>query len=683
LLESDGFEVGLAVDGTEGLARHRAGRFDVVLCELDLPDLSGYQVCREIRDDGSGDEVPVVLLTDFRNTEDVLEGLRCGAHHFVNRPYDADYLRRRVRSLAERRPAAGAFRDEWLELAPDRQRVLDFLSCAGEICGGGRLDRREQELEEARRRAEAEASFLRAEQARTQEEIERRAAEALQSVIAHNVDGIVVLNRDGLVLFVNPAAETLFGRDSTELLGRPFPYPWSGLETTEIEIELPEEGRRPVEMRIVESRWEGQEAYLASLRDLTERRQAESLQQRLLHTDRLAAIGQLAAGVAHEINNPAAFVMANLSAAKDYVEQLRWVLDEVLRIAREETDADRRERLESALHRYDLQEILEDLRDVVRENFEGMERIRSIVKDLRTFARIEQNDIDLINLNEVVDTACNLVYNEIRHRARLIKDVRELPLLPGDRGKLAQVITNLLVNAAHAIPEGATDRNHIRISTTSADGVVFLDMEDTGPGIPDSIRERLFEPFFTTKSRGKGTGLGLSLSAEIVRKHKGQIYLASGPGEPTRFRIELPLENGLTAPERKAPQIPTPAADRPGRILVIDDEQQLLKAFQRVLAPHYQVVVAGGGAEGIDILAADGAFDLVLCDLMMPEVDGRAVHEYLAREFPERLERLVFCTGGAFTPAMKQFIGTVENLVLEKPVTPELLRGVAARMCRR
>jgi two-component system, cell cycle sensor histidine kinase and response regulator CckA len=412
---------------------------------------------------------------------------------------------------------------------------------------------------------------------------------------------------------------------------------------------------------------------------------AKLMQKRLMHADRLAAIGMLAAGVAHEVNNPAAFVMANLSVMREHLTKL-------LRFDRALRDQAEMERstvgasaLGHLLDRHDVEALLSDSQDIIAESLEGMRRIASTVRDLRTFSKIEREEVEHLSINEVVNAACNIAYNQLRHRAQLVKDLGDVPPIAADRGKLTQVVVNLLMNAAQAITEGSAESHQIRIHTSSDRDRVMLAVTDTGVGIPDDIQDRIFEPFFTTKPRDQGTGLGLSLCAEIVRQHSGWIQVTSTVGKGSRFEIILPPDTGLV-PNRPRGQtheeLPVSSV-KSWRILIVDDEMFVLRAFRRTLSPPHEVVLAEGGAQAIDILKSDVEFDAIVCDLMMPQVDGVMLHEHIGQHVPRLLDRMIFCSGGAFTERAKDFASSLSNIILDKPVSSEDLRDAIAAICGR
>jgi CheY-like chemotaxis protein/anti-sigma regulatory factor (Ser/Thr protein kinase) len=245
---------------------------------------------------------------------------------------------------------------------------------------------------------------------------------------------------------------------------------------------------------------------------------------------------------------------------------------------------------------------------------------------------------------------------------------------------LGQVFLNLLVNAAQALPEGQADRNAIRVRTAvSADGRVMIDVEDTGPGIsPEHVR-RLFTPFFTTKPVGVGTGLGLSICHRIVSGMNGHIEVDTAVGRGTTFRVIVPAA-ARTEPVMIQPQNVELSARR-CRILVVDDEPMMGIAITRVLAAEHDVHTLTRGREMLDKLAAGERFDLLICDLMMPEVTGMELFEEIHRLYPAQSEKMIFMTGGAFTARARAFLDETKCPTIDKPFNPKDLRAkVNARL---
>jgi len=280
-----------------------------------------------------------------------------------------------------------------------------------------------------------------------------------------------------------------------------------------------------------------------------------------------------------------------------------------------------------------------------------------------------------VDVRLVLDSAVRLSWNEIRHRAKLVKSYGAVPPVDASESRLGQVFLNLIVNAAQAIPEGKADENEIRLVTTvGTDGDVVIEVHDTGHGMSPEVIERLFTPFFTTKPVGFGTGLGLSICHRIVSSLGGEITVESKPGRGSMFRVSLPAARrqvSLITPPPAAASVPPP---RRGRVLVIDDEPMMAKVLHRTLAADHDVVTVLAAKDALAMIAAGQRFTVILCDLMMPHVTGMDLYAELLRSAPEQAKRIIFLTGGAFTSRMRAFLDEVDNLCLEKPFDPAGLR---------
>ena len=264
----------------------------------------------------------------------------------------------------------------------------------------------------------------------------------------------------------------------------------------------------------------------------------EDAHSKLLQSEKLASIGQLAAGIAHEINNPIGFVNSNLGTLKTYVGDLLQLIaayEEVEPLLA--ADPALKTRIEEARHDADLDFLREDIGTLIAESIDGTTRVRRIVQDLRDFSRSGEVEWQWADLHAGLESTLNVVSNEIRFKAEVIREYGTLPMVECLPSQLNQVFMNLLVNAAQAIPERGT----ITLRSGSADDQVWISISDTGGGIPPELLAKIFDPFFTTKPVGKGTGLGLSLSYGIVKKHHGRIEVKSRAGEGAEFRIVLPV----------------------------------------------------------------------------------------------------------------------------------------------
>ncbi|HYP76202.1 MAG TPA: ATP-binding protein [Polyangiaceae bacterium] len=383
---------------------------------------------------------------------------------------------------------------------------------------------------------------------------------------------------------------------------------------------------------------------------------APEFEQRLQSRDRMASLGTLTAGVVHGINNPLSYVIANL----EYVKRL-------LLPGKEPLEAN----------------ALSELGDVLDDSLDGAERVRSIVSDLGSFSRPNDARMVPVDLERATERALSVAANEIRHRARVVREYTSIPPALGSEAKLAQVILNVLINAAHSIEVGALDRNAITVRTRldSLDRPT-LEIQDTGCGIPRQNLRRVFDPFFTTKPVGVGTGLGLSIADRIVRELGGEIQLDSVHGSGTRVLLTLPAAPPSAAALPLLESVPPFSSDRfLARVLVIDDEPAILRAFRRVLYAH-DVVPVASGAEAMSKLADGRRFDVIFCDVMMPEMSGVEVYQRISEQHPGQERRLVFMTGGAFAEPAANFIESVDNPKLNKPFTGSALRALVAALTR-
>ena len=382
---------------------------------------------------------------------------------------------------------------------------------------------------------------------------------------------------------------------------------------------------------------------VAVVRDITNSRQIES---RLKLAERMASIGTLAAGVAHEVNNPLTFIHMNLQHC-------------IATFAKSSVTEDE----------------LAEVRLALSEMMDGAERVRVIVRDLKTFASVEQGGNARFDLRHVVDKASRVAANEVRHRARFVVDEDGPVVVVGNEAQLGQVFLNLLMNAAQSIVAGDAERHEIRVAIHDrADGLASVEVRDSGSGIAPEHLPRLFDPFFTTKAVGEGTGLGLSIVHSLVTAHGGTVEVESTVGRGSLFRVLLPLAAG----ETEAASAPAVARSRP-RILIVDDEPFVLTVLDRVLRRHYDVVTSEDGAAALEKVRAGERFDVIVCDVSMPHMNGEALLEEVRRVDEEQSRRFLFMTGGAFTAEAQAFLDDPTHRRLDKPLATAVLeRAVQA-----
>jgi PAS domain S-box-containing protein len=275
-------------------------------------------------------------------------------------------------------------------------------------------------------------------------------------------------------------------------------------------------------------------------------RQLQENQAQLVQSEKMAGLGLLAAGVAHEINNPVGFVMSNLGTLGDYVGVFKRLLGAFEALAAAPDDAARSAaaaRIDAIRREEDLAFLEKDVDNLLRESLDGAHRVKEIIQALRSFARPDEGERVEANLNDGLEATLKVVWNEIKYKCQVHKKLGALPVIPCYPGQLNQVFLNLILNAAQAIPE----KGEITIETGVEEGRIVVRVSDTGVGIPPENLRKLFTPFFTTKPVGRGTGLGLSISYGIVRKHSGTIEVRSEVGKGTTFAVRLPIEGGIHA----------------------------------------------------------------------------------------------------------------------------------------
>ena len=501
-------------------------------------------------------------------------------------------------------------------------------------------------------------------QRRKTEEDLRRSETRLRALIASAPDGIV-MSREREIVYANPAAARLLGvGDPERLVGRSFAeflhpddYRTMGQRVATLAIGGPALGPHEYRARAEDGRAlvvevtsilfddENGPAVVGFARDVTESRR---LQAQLMRADRLAALGTMAAGVAHEINNPLAFMMLGVDAIERMLERGGSSLEQ-------------------------LRRMLDDVRH-------GVDRVAATVRHLKAFSKADgATGPSVADMAEVLEAAARMTSHEVRQYGRLELEVPD-GLLPvrGDAAQLEQVFVNLLINAAHALEIKKTGT--VRLGARPIGEVaVEVTVEDDGGGIAEADLAQVFDPFFTTKPVGTGTGLGLSICHSVVTELGGEITVESELGEGSVFRVRLPtMRRALTpaSPARRAP----PSRVESRKVVVIDDEPAFLRALERLLVPDHEVFTALDADAGLALIAQESP-DAIFLDVMLPGTNGIELYERLGRERPEMASRVVFVTGGSARPSVERFLAKVKQPVLRKPFEAErvvaLLRRVA------
>src|SRR5687768_5305987 len=513
---------------------------------------------------------------------------------------------------------------------------------------------------------------------RAAEDALRRSEEQYRQIVETTTDGIITVDHEGKILFVNKRLAEMLGYQPPEMVGKPATsfMPVAGQAVATAAFKRRESGltdsidatflhRDGTEVTVhvagtpVVDAKGNHTGSMAVVHDVTEQRR---LQSQLMVSDRMASVGTLAAGVAHEINNPLAAVMANLDYIADVIGQLGGSNPSGMSPAMRETWI-----------RDEIKAPLDDAR-------EASERVRFIVRDLKIFSRSPTEELrGPINVKAVMESSLRMAWNEVRHRARLVKNYGNVPDVDANEARLGQVFLNLIVNAAQAIPEGSAEDNEIRLITRLEGRRVVIEVSDTGPGIPPEIINRVFDAFFTTKGVGVGTGLGLAICHRIVTDIGGELTVRSEVGAGTVFRVSLPeavIEAVTAAPSEIS------SGSRRGRILIVDDEDMIIRILTRILAKEHDVVATVDARKALALCAAGEKFDLILCDLMMPIMTGMELHSEISLLSPEQAKAMIFVTGGAFTDKTRSFLSDIPKEHIEKPFDAANLRAIVQRYLR-
>ena len=589
--------------------------WDVVLCDYTMPHLDAPTALQIVR--RSAVDLPFIVVSGTVGEDTAVEVMRAGAN---------DYL----------------LKDHLTRLGPAISR----------------------EVRDSRVRAETR----RTDRARQQ-------AEASFRLIIESSPDLIVVHREGRIVYANPKTLDRLGVSKAEsIIGEPLSRIVSSNDVrTPREVTKTESGRpAPIEQRwlrcdgtaisveVVQEEvvFEGTLATVIIARDLTERNQIAAA---MIEMDRMAAIGILAAGVGHEINNPLAYVLANLEFV---TSELEVIIGELPREAYE--------RLEARIA---------DLTQALADTNHGAQRVRAIVQDLRTFSRGEDSVASLVDVRQILDSSARMAAVQIRQRAvveRIYED--DLPKVRANESRLGQLFLNLVVNAAQALPEGMPNEHRIEMVARSEGAFVRVEIADTGSGIPANVLPRIFEPFFTTKPTGQGTGLGLSICRRIVMELGGDIAVTSELGRGSRFIVRLPRASSVAGRAPTPSMAPRSKSLKRASILCVDDEAAIGQAIKRVLVGEHDVEVVTTASEALARVQAGQHFDLILCDLMMPAMSGMDLHRELLRVAPGAAARVVFLTGGAFTQRARDYLEGVGNPRLDKPIRIDALRSAIADM---
>jgi signal transduction histidine kinase len=503
-----------AGDGILALDQIKTQTYGLIITDIRMPGLSGVEVAEEIL--AMDSTTPIVFITGYAEYESVSRAIRLRPFGFLEKPFTPDQLVELVDKAYQ-------------QFCEERDRLRS-------------RHKMESEIAEQHRELEFRTERLFAEK------------ELLQGIIRNANFGLVAVDNNQCTHLLNEFAIQLLGMVNPLVAG----YHGHPLEQL-----LPMHCKDPMIRACEQVLITGQmyrdtftnqanekrldliaygikyketiAAVVLIVHDVTER---EILQRRLLQTAKLASIGELAAGVAHEINNPLGFVTSNCNTLAQYVEAVKLYVNALeATVTEAKLPSQLTERTAASRQSLDIEYIFGDITGLVTETLDGLQRVSKIVKDLKTFARVEGDTPQICQVNTLIDDALNLVRNETKYKLEIVRAFSELPELSCFPNQLVQVFTNMFVNAAHAVESAGV----LTITTTVRNQVIRIAIQDNGAGIPEKHLSRIFDPFFTTKPPGKGTGMGLSISYGIIQHHGGHITVESELGKGTTFTLELPL----------------------------------------------------------------------------------------------------------------------------------------------
>jgi PAS domain S-box-containing protein len=603
-LEEAGFSVIVARDAESALELIDARTVDLVISDIVMPGMSGYELCRRIKSSPQHGAMPVMLLSSLNEPMDIIRGLESGADNFLTKPYKAEQLVARSRTILQNRALRTrsavfgveiSFLGKTFTITSEKEQILDLLISTFEdtVQANRELQRHRAELASAKLKLEEYAHAL--------EGRVRLSEEKFRGFLTASPDAVIVLDRQQRIVLASERTDALFGYAPEELTGKAFALlvPES---KTEFGPALRKHGRRrdgsafPIETTVsVHETPEGR-VTITAIRDVTERLQMED---QLRHAQRIDAMGQLTGGLAHDFNNLLGVIIGNLDV-----------------IAARRNDA---------------------IAEFVENALEAADRGANLVRQLLAFARRQPLQPERISVQERSLQTLRLIESvlgsniSIRHHV----DPTTHPIV-ADRSQLEAAIINLAVNARDAMPNGGTltiectnvvlDADYATSRVDVRPGpYVMIAVSDTGTGMSPETQAKVFEPFFTTKG-AHGTGLGLSQVFGFAKQSGGHVTVYSELGHGSTFRLYLPP----SAAEEPAPAEPAPAAVRPehgGRetILVVDDNDAMREvAALQLHGLGYEVIVAENPAHALDVLKSPQNVDLLLTDIVMPgDIDGR------------------------------------------------------------
>jgi len=535
VLSHFGYATATAENGVEALEKIRATKPDLILLDIFMPGINGIDVCKSTRKDPETRYIPIIVMTGFADGNTKMQCLEAGANDFLAKPIDYAELNARIRNLLQLRE----FEDIKIknEMLTDTIRIVENVKREWEMT----LDC----INDAVILIDAKQNIVRCNKVLTL--LTGKPYNSLQNRQWMDVlkgNGFIFVEKDPGKLELSHSSGAWFNYNSYTVPVEDVVGPYAAV------ITLHDITRSKIaEDSIKQKNAELENAYA----------ELKSAQSQLLQREKMASIGQLAAGVAHEINNPMGYIISNLGTLDKYVSKLREFIkaqSEAISALTKDTGTrpkvgelkaptvgSKREhgdtvgRIETLRKSLKIDYITEDIVALVKESLDGADRVKKIVQNLKSFSHVDETAHKMTDINAGIESTINIVWNELKYKVALKKEYGDIPMIKCNPGQLNQVFMNMLLNAADAIES----QGEIGIRTWDDKDNIYVSISDTGSGIPADRIERIFEPFYTTKEVGKGTGLGLSIAYDIVKKHDGDIKVESAEGKGTTFTIMIPI----------------------------------------------------------------------------------------------------------------------------------------------
>ena len=574
MLGEDEYEVVTAVDGSDCLEKIKTFQPDVILSDIVMPELGGIELCKELKKNDEYKNIPVLLMSTESEVGRKINGFNVGAADFLTKPFEEEELKARLTTHFLQKKLIEGLEYENKKRKKAEEELREYTNSLEDI-----VAERTREIQASNEQLTNEVQ----ERKKIQIDLEK-SQKRYRDIVETINEWIWEIGVDGTFSYISPKVEAVLGFSVDEILGQ---SPFDLLPEEEVPVLkqfLKKSRDNNRELKTIEQVYINKDGlhsviessmvpffdqdkkmlgYRGVSRDVTDLKQSkdekEILERQLMQAEKMASIGQLAAGVAHEINNPIGFVNSNLNSLNDYVEDIRNFLNQHQQFMDffkspecvGKLNIDEKEHLDSidkTKNELEIDFLIDDSKEIISDCREGVDRVKNIVSALKDFAHPGNEKNDYADINSNIESTLVIVWNELKYNTTIIKKYGDIPEVYCNVQQLNQVFMNLFVNAAQSIESQGT----ITIETRAPDAEhVEILISDTGAGIPDEIKNKIFDPFFTTKDVGKGTGLGLNLSYNIITRHGGEIEVESRFGEGTTFRIILKVNSGELIDDEK------------------------------------------------------------------------------------------------------------------------------------